>query len=286
MKTKQLTHDSDWRYFLRKQFIRIFNHLAIKTIPKKILVSLIAGALGLSASFGQPNRQRVINENLYLISIDDSVFIHVSHHQVESYGMVSSNGLIVIKNGQAIMVDTPMDNEKTEKLTTYLQDSMHVKVSGLIIGHFHEDCLGGLGYLQEKGVKSIAHELTVQKCNELNLPIPTVSFTDSLVLQFNGEKIVCRYFGVGHAADNITVWLPRQRILFGGCLIKSVNSKNLGNLSDAVMEKWDETVEKILQTYPDLTTVIPGHGNAGGIELLKHTIELVKEKKAEDILAE
>ncbi|MCT4645297.1 MAG: subclass B1 metallo-beta-lactamase, partial [Carboxylicivirga sp.] len=74
-------------------------------------------------------------------------------------------------------------------------------------------------------------------------------------------------------------WLPKQKILFGGCLIKSIHSKGLGNLSDAVVDDWDTTVEQLMFAYPDAKIVIPGHGNYGDAELLSHTIVLVKEFK-------
>jgi metallo-beta-lactamase class B len=64
-------------------------------------------------------------------------------------------------------------------------------------------------------------------------------------------------------------------------LIKSINSKGLGNLSDAVVNDWDMTVEKVMKDYPEIQTVIPGHGDFGGIELLTHTIELVDKEKNE-----
>lgn len=31
--------------------------------------------------------------------------------------------------------------------------------------------------------------------------------------------------------------------------------------------------------YPDIETVIPGHGNFGGTELLTHTLELIEREK-------
>lgn len=102
---------------------------------------------------------------------------------------------------------------------------------------------------------------------------------DSLSFDFNGEQIDCRYFWAGHSFDNITVWIQDKEILFGGCLIKSINSRGLGNLSDAVVDDWDMTIEKVIKRYPVIRTVIPGHGNYGGVELLTHTIELVEKEK-------
>ena len=38
-------------------------------------------------------------------------------------------------------------------------------------------------------------------------------------------------------------------------------------------------IEKMIKKYPDIKTVIPGHGDIGGTELLTHTIELVENEK-------
>ncbi len=235
--------------------------------------------IGLFYLKAQTNKNIIIDDDIQLIHIEDSVYVHLTWETSESFGRFPSNGLIFIKNGQAIMVDTPFDNEKTKRLTEYLQDSMHVEIKKLIIGHFHNDCLGGLEYIQSKGIESVANKLTIEKCKELELPIPTISFVDSLLFDFNGELIDCHYFGGGHSFDNIIVWIPNKKILFGGCLIKSSNSRGLGNLSDAVVADWDNTVRKVLNHCSDIKFVIPGHGAIGGSELLTHTIELVESNK-------
>jgi metallo-beta-lactamase class B len=121
--------------------------------------------------------------------------------------------------------------------------------------------------------------MTIEKCKEIGLPVPTTSFTDSLTFDLNAEQIDCRYFGAGHSFENITVWIPGKKILFGGCLIKSINSEGLGNLSDAVVNDWDMTVEKIMKENPEIKTIGPGHGDFGGFELLTHTVKLVDKEK-------
>ncbi|MGD9993669.1 MAG: subclass B1 metallo-beta-lactamase [Salinivirgaceae bacterium] len=241
-----------------------------------LLVFALTSLIGLQA---QPVNRHVIDKDLQLVHLQDSIFVHINWHQLDNFGRFSSNGLLLIKNGQALMIDTPMDNEKTERLTAYLKDSLSVDVLKLIIGHFHDDCLGGLSYLQSRGVESIANAMTLEKCKEIGLPVPSTSFTDSLTFDFNGEQIDCRYFGAGHSFDNITVWIPGKKILFGGCLVRSMDARGLGNLSDAVVPAWDSTIARILKEYPVIKTVIPGHGDFGGAELLVHTIELVENEK-------
>lgn len=65
------------------------------------------------------------------------------------------------------MIDIPIDNEKTKILFNYLQDSLNIKVKKLIVGHYHEDCMEGLEYLQSIGVGSLAHVKTIEKCQNI-----------------------------------------------------------------------------------------------------------------------
>lgn len=240
---------------------------------KRIVLVLLIVVAYLTA----PAQVLTVNDDIQLVQLKDSIYMHVSWHNDTAYGRFPSNGLIIISSGRALMVDTPVDNEKTGVLVTWLNDSLLARVSMVIPGHFHNDCMGGLDYLHDMGVNSLANSLTVAKCRELQFPVPSESFTGSKVFDFYGEKVECRYFGPGHSFDNIVVWLPDEKILFGGCLIKSIGSTGLGNLSDAVVEEWDNTVRKLSQHFKDINLVIPGHGEAGGPELLDHTIRLVEE---------
>ena len=216
-----------------------------------------------------------IDKDLQLIHLRDSVFIHVSWHILEEFGRFPSNGLLIVKDGQGIMVDTPMDMSKTERLTEYIEEHFHTRLITFIATHYHDDCIGGLPYLHQKGIQSIANSMTIEKCRELDLSIPEIGFNDLHIIDFVDEKIECRYFGGGHSFDNIVVWLPEQKILFGGCLVRSANANNLGNTEDAVLSAWRNTVQKVKEQYPDVAVVIPGHGGSGGIELLSHTMELL-----------
>ena len=255
----------------------------MKTYYKQILrrLFLIAYSTFLWCTIAQAQVKEVIkiNDDIQLIPLTDSIYVHVSWHPTESFGRVPSNGLIIIKGKEAIMVDTPMDNLKTEQLYLYVQNHLNAKIHTLFIGHFHEDCMGGLEYLQEQNVQSIANQLTVEKCKSLSLPLPSRAFDGQLNYTFKNTPIICRFFGAAHTFDNIAIWLPNEKILFGGCMVKSMSAKGLGNLSDAVVQDWDKTLLSVLEAFPDASTVIPGHGAVGGKELIEHTISLVQQFK-------
>ncbi|WP_083631118.1 subclass B1 metallo-beta-lactamase [Labilibacter marinus] len=224
-----------------------------------------------------------IDKTLQLVHLKDSIFLHVSWYPYGGGKPYPSNGLLVVKNGKAIMIDTPPDNKKTKKLYEFLLSKMNIEVTYLIPGHFHIDCMGGIDFLHKQGVHSLCGSMTYEKCKTEGLTLPNEYFKKEKVLNFNGLTAECKYFGGGHSFDNITVWLPESKVLFGGCMIKDVKANGMGNLSDASVNEWDGTVMKIQDEYPQAEIVIPGHGDYGGKELLAHTIEVVQNYKASNV---
>ena len=89
--------------------------------------------------------------------------------------------------------------------------------------------------------------------------------------------VVVTYFGAGHTTDNVVAWLPKQKILFAGCLVKSLDSTSLGNTKDGDLAAYPVTLRKVQAAYPHAKIVIPGHGDWGGPELIEHTLRLCGE---------
>lgn len=217
-----------------------------------------------------------VSDDIELIRLSDKAFIHISYLHVPPYGYVGANGLLLIENGEAFLFDSPWNDQQTEKLVTFITDSLQAKVSTFVPNHWHDDCMGGLAYLSRHNVKSYANQMTIDIAKEKNLPIPQQSFKDSLSLKLNDIAVHCYYLGGGHAADNIVVWIPSEKILFPACMIKDMKSENLGNLSAAKVDEWPATIQKVIKKFPSAEIIIPGHGAYGGKELLTHTLKLLK----------
>lgn len=198
---------------------------------------------------------------------------------MESYGNVPANGLVVVDDKDAIMIDTPWTNEPTELLVNFLQNSLGINLQGIIATHWHKDCMGGLEYLHSIGVSSYLNTITQKLAGDAQLPVPQIGFDDFLIVKLNKKNLDCRYFGGGHTIDNIVVWIPHEKALFAGCMGKSLRSRKLGFTKEAEMEQWPKTLEKVLKAFPDCETVVPGHGNSGNSDLIFHTINLLKQNK-------
>jgi len=243
---------------------------------KKLLFLVLTGLIQLSG-FSQPEYKTIkISNDIELIKISDNVFVHVSYFETQNYGRAAANGLIFINGKKAFLFDSPWNNSLTKDLVSWLTDSLKIKVVGFIPNHWHEDCMGGLGYLQIKKIESYANQMTIDIARSKGLAIPKHGFKDSLQLQLGDKIIKCYYLGPAHSLDNIVVWIPSEQILFAGCMVKSLNSKDLGNTVDGDLIAYPKTIDKLITKFPNAKTVVPGHGQFGGLDLIKHTSDLIK----------
>jgi metallo-beta-lactamase class B len=220
-----------------------------------------------------------VSEDIDIIQLSTSAYIHISYIQVPGFGRVGSNGFIYTNNGDALLFDTPMTDSLTEQLVKWITRSLKVRIVGFVPNHWHADCMGGLKYLNSIGIPSYANEKTIVIAKTKNLPIPQQGFADSLALHLGNQVVICKYYGPAHTVDNIVTWIPSERILFGGCMVKELKSETLGNVADADLTEWPKTIEKVIAGFPSAKIVIPGHGAFGGRELLKHTLELLTKTK-------
>ena len=239
---------------------------------KRIFLLLFLAVMQLT-SYSQDTIR--ICHDLDLIKVSDNAFVHVSYANLPGYGRVSANGLIFTEKNEAFLFDTPWNDSLTCILLSYLENRMNLKIKGFIPNHWHEDCMGGLECIRSHNIMSYANQLTIDIARSKGLPVPDVGFTDSLTLRLGDKVTACCFPGAAHTMDNIVVWIPSEKILFPGCICKSLDSPNLGNTADSDIPAYLKTVDYITDMFSDALVVIPGHGNFGSTELLTHTKELV-----------
>lgn len=246
---------------------------------KSPLIIILICSIHIACHAGDLNDTIKISKDLELIRISRNAYIHVSYAVLSDYGRVAANGLLFINNKNAFLFDTPWNDSLTKVLVTYLKNKMGIEIKGFIPNHWHSDCMGGLAYLQNKGIDSYASQKTIDIARAQKLPVPAHGFSDSLRLFLDNNEIDCYYFGAAHSLDNIIVWIPSEKILFPGCMIKSLNSADLGNTADGDLKAYPLTIEKLMNKFHSAEIVIPGHGQPGGFNLILHTRELLKKNE-------
>lgn len=247
----------------------------MRTLPIIVIIFLLYLPV-----YAQSNYSVIkVSNDIDLIKLSENAYVHISRSEMAGFGIVSSNGLLLVDKQEAFLFDSPVTNTQTETLVKWVADSLYSKVTTFVPNHWHEDCMGGLQYLHTAGVISYANQMTIDIACEKGLPVPQNGFRKSKTLKLNDKKIVCYYPGAAHSMDNIVVWIPSENILFSGCMTKDIHSSGLGNSVDGDVKQWANTLQKVMQKFPNAKIIIPGHGQIGGFDQLEHTYRLAVQAK-------
>lgn len=238
------------------------------------------GLLILFIQFACKNEQAIKGYESELLTIEQltpNIYVHISQLDIPNYGKFPCNGLIAHFGKEAIIYDTPVDSASAIQLKTWIEEDLGAKIKAVVVNHFHIDCLGSLDVFHETGINSYASNKTILLARQDSVEVlPKVGFDSRLELKIGKHKLLTTFFGEGHTIDNVVTYIPSEEALFGGCLIKSIDASK-GNLADANVAEWSNTVQSIKEAYPNLKYVVPGHGKTGGTALLDYTIELFAE---------
>lgn len=205
------------------------------------------------------------------------VWMHSSWQDVAGFGRVVSHGLLVVEGKRSRLIDTGWNDEQTDAILRFAETSLGAPVAEAVFTHAHSDKMGGVGILRRRGVATYALTLSNRRAPVEGVPPAEHDLTlaaGGAAQAFGSVQLF--WPGAGHTPDNIVVWLPETRILFGGCLIRPGDSDDLGNTGDADIAHWDDAVVDVKSRFGEARTVIPSHGDPGGPALLDHTIALAR----------
>jgi metallo-beta-lactamase class B len=210
-----------------------------------------------------------------LQKVNDNIWIHTTYTNYDGK-RTASNGIIAVTSKGIILVDTPWNNAQTRELISLTKIIFKKDISIAVITHAHEDRIGGIDTLIENKIDVRSTSLTAKEAEKKGFKKPRTEFESDSKITLGDTNIEVFYPGEGHTIDNTVVWFPQHKVLFGGCIIKSLESTSIGNIEEANVKQWSFSVEKLLERYSDAKVVIPGHGKSGGIDLINHTLDLLK----------
>ena len=227
-------------------------------------------------SQAQENEKVQLADDVFIEQIADNVWRHVSYKNLPNlWACCPPTGESRNFGTDIVLIDSAWTDGQTKLILDWIQKELHAKPTVAIITHAHEDRIGGIHEIHPRGIRTISSGLTAESAKQQGLEVPQQTFDGKLDLSLGGRTIQVQYPGPGHTRDNIVVWLPDKKILFGGCLIKAAQAGDLGNTKEADLQQWPRTVEKVSQEFKQARIVVPGHGDPSGSEAITHTLELL-----------
>ncbi|MCG8588674.1 MAG: subclass B1 metallo-beta-lactamase [Proteobacteria bacterium] len=218
-----------------------------------------------------------LSRDVFVQPVVPGAWRHVSYRRFPT-GMFPSNGLVVRTSEGALVVDTAWNPAQTAKILDWAERQVG-PVAAVLITHAHDDRLGGIEAVHERGIESVALSLTAELARRDGWPAPTRIVPSGFSLEPYGIAGEFFFPGAGHSPDNAVVYFEDAAVLAGTCMIRSERAETLGNLGDANVTSWPDAVRAIRDRYPRVEVVVPGHGPLGNAQLLVHTLRLLEAER-------
>ena len=235
--------------------------MSIKTILLSISVS-ISGVITLIA---QPKLE------IARLTGDFYVFKTFNYYKGNR---ISANGMYVITREGAVIFDSPWDTTQFKPLLDSIRIKHQVNAVMCMATHFHEDRSGGLEYYKQQGLKTYTTRLTDEYSKKRGMKRAEFLLETDTTFSIGQYSFRIIYPGPGHTPDNTVVWFSQEKILYAGCLIKSTEDSNLGNLGDANVMAYSSTIRNLQSMCNDPRYIIPGHNGWLNNNSLKHTLKM------------
>ncbi len=197
-------------------------------------------------------------------------------HKLYDGAPYPANSMYVVTQAGIVLFDTPWDTTQFQPLLDSLLARHKMKVVLCIATHFHADRTAGLTYYNSVGIPTYTSLQTYDSCKSRGEKQAAHYFVNDTVFTVGDHSFETYYAGAGHTADNIIIWSPDAKIIYGGCLVKSTATNDLGNIADTNLKEWPQTMKRIITKYPSPAFVIPGHLGWKKNTALQHTLKLLR----------
>lgn len=217
--------------------------------------------------------QRTAAQPTRFTRVAPDCYVHTTY--LKSYP--PTNGLVVHTAAGAVLVDTGWNARQARQMRRWVHKQWQQPIVLCIVTHSHTDRAGGADWLHRRGVRVVSTALTAQKLRAKGHAWARGGLPADTTFTVGGQTFQTYFPGAGHVTDNIVVWLPQQQVLVGGCLVKSTEAQDLGNVADADLTAWAPTMQRVITRYAGARLVIPGHQAWGeDARCLQHTLDLLK----------
>lgn len=218
-------------------------------------------------------------------------YINSGHNNNLSF-IITDEGVMVFNAGNNYLLAKALHHE--------IKQRTDQPIKYVVLENAQGHAMLGSNYWQEQGAQVIAHEDALEemktygteiiermqrgrrdKAQWTKLVYPDKTFKDELVIEMGSERFEILHFGPGHSPGDISMWLPKQKLLITGDMAFHERLMPIFEHTDTA--GWIKSWDKIEALNPEI--IIPGHGSPTNIkEVTKYTkdyLVYMREKVAE-----
>jgi metallo-beta-lactamase class B len=237
----------------------------------KLLSALVFSVMAFQA-FGQSEPR------LKITPLTGDFYIYTTYNTYKE-SRTPAHGMYLVTTDGVVMFDTPWDTTQFQPLLDSIQVKHNKSVIMCFATHWHGDKTAGLEYYRQQGIRTYTTALTDELSKKNNMKRAEFLMTRDTTFHVAQYTFEIYYPGQGHTIDNIVVWFEKERILYGGCLIKGASDRTLGYLGDANTLAYATTLENVQQKCKKPEHIIVAHSDWTNTNSLKHSIKLAKRLK-------
>lgn len=218
------------------------------------------------------------NAKLKISHLTGDFYIYTTYNTYQE-NLIPANGVYLVTNNGVVMFDTPWDTTQFQPLLDSIKFKHNKSVVMCFATHWHSDKTAGLEYYRQQGVKTYTTVLTDELSKKNNKKRAEFLMEKDTVFNVGQYSFETYYPGPGHTEDNIVIWFKKEKILYGGCLIKGVDDENLGYLGDGNVTEYASTLKRVQKKCLNPKFIITAHSGWKNINSLKHSLMMAKELK-------
>jgi metallo-beta-lactamase class B len=215
------------------------------------------------------------NVQLKIVPLTDSFYAYTTYNMYEETRL-PANGMYLVTNKGVVLFDTPWDTTQFQPLLDSIESKHNKRVIMCIATHWHGDRTAGLAYYKLQGINTYTTILTDEWSKKNDKPRAEFLIKNDTTFYIGNYHFETYYPGEGHTADNIIIWFDKEKILYGGCLIKGADAKNLGYMGDANQTAYANTLKKVQKKCPKPQFIIISHSDWSNKKSLKNSLKLAK----------
>jgi len=239
----------------------------------RIILLTIALLFSLTVLFAQAEKPK-----LTISHLTGDFYIYTTCNTYNDY-QVPANGMYLVTGNGVVMFDTPWDTTQFQPLLDSIKLKHDKSVIMCFATHWHSDKTAGLEYYRQQGIKTYTTALTDKLSEKNNKKRAEFLMAKDTVFNVGQYSFETYYPGQGHTEDNIVIWFEKEKILYGGCLIKGADDENLGFLGDGNVKAYANTLKKVQKKCRKPQFIIVAHSDWNNSNSLKHSLMMAKELK-------